>query len=46
MKRRLALLMAGTLIVGSLVACGGNTTNTPKDNNTAEATTESLAGSD
>lgn len=46
MKKRLALLMAGTLIVGSLAACGGNTTSTPKDNNTAEATTESLAGSD
>ena len=45
MKKRLALLMAGTMVVCSLAACGG-TTSTPKDTNTAEATTESLAGSD
>ena len=45
MKKRLAMLMAGTMIVCSLAACGG-TTSTPKGNTTPEATTESLAGSD
>ncbi len=56
MKNRLALLMAGTMIICSLAACGGATSTTEdntiaettalKDNTTAEATTESLAEGD
>ena len=56
LKNRLALLMAGTMIICSLTACGGATSTTkgntiaettrPEDNTTAEATTESLAESD
>ena len=44
MKKRIALLLAGVMVIGMLAGCGGKSETTPSD--TAAATTEAGAAAE